>query len=399
LNFWQLTDGQKDDYIKTNELSADDVNNLMTYQKESAAKQYKEDNKFALNGGLLSDAEVKEQELAMVNRVFSIGYMLHRYKDMAKPWALFWMDYRISEEGASNGRAGKGLFAKAFYKILHHAWKDGRKEGMFDYEHVWEPIEKWVTDMVHIEDWAEHQPFPRLFGILTSSLISNPKGKAMITFDYQEYGKFLIDTNFSDRFTDGSSKGRKLYGVFADYYHEDIEYYKEVRTPQSELGRLMFNDWDITQWNKFYNFMMQCLKFYLSKSQSGVKIDPPFANIVKRNTLALMGENFKNWADNFFAGKMNEAIVRTEAYEDCRSAVNAKLLTPQGFLKKIQAWAEYCEYKYNPEHVSGFKKESEHAKYGSIKRMLKNPTNDGKYTQKEFIYIEAKEADLTDIPI
>lgn len=399
LNFWQLTDGQKSDYIKTNGLSEADVKNLLSYQKEAIAEQYKIDNKFSLSGGLLSEDEVKEQELAMVNRIFSIGYMLHRYKDMSKPWALFWMDYRISEEGASNGRAGKGLFAKAFYKMLNHAWKDGRKEGMFDYEHVWEPIEKWVTDMIHIEDWAEHQPFPRLFGILTSSLISNPKGKAMVTFDYQEYGKFLIDTNFSDRYTDGSSKGRKLYGVFADYYHEDIEHYKEVRTPQSELGRLMFNDWDITQWNKFYNFMAQCLKFYLSVSSTGVKIDPPFTNIIKRNTLALMGENFKQWADNYFAGKMNDTIPRTEAYEDCRTAVNAKLLTPQGFIKKVQAWAEHSDYKFNPEHVAGYKKESEHAKYGTIKRMIPSPADPKKYTQKEYIYIEGNKEDLSDIPI
>lgn len=399
MNFWQLTERQRNEYQLAHDLSDEQVKKLMSFQSKEKQDKYKEQYQFRLDGSLLTAEEIKEQKLALVNRIFSIGYMLHRYKDLAKPWALFLMDYRISEEGASNGRAGKGILAKAFYKMLWHTWKDGRKQDMFDYEHIWEPIEKWVTDLIHIEDWGEFQPFPRLYGPLTSSLIANPKGKTMITYKYEEYGKFLIDTNFSDRYMDGSSKGRKLHGVFSDYYHEDLEYYSEVRTPLTELGGRIFDDWNGEQWNLFYNFMAQCLKFYLSVAQSDVKIDPPFSNIQKRNSLALMGENFRQWADNYFAGKMNDLVGRTDAYEDCRNAINAKQFTPQGFWKKMQAWAEFNEYKFNPEHVSGWKKESEHAKYGTIKKMIPNPNQEGKYTQKEYIWIEAKVIDESDIPV
>lgn len=391
MNFWQLTEKQREEYTLLNNLTDEQVKKLMQFQNKEKQEQYKSKYQFRLDGSLLTAEEISEQKLALVNRIFSIGYLLHRYKDLAKPWAVFLMDYRISEEGASNGRAGKGIVAKALYKMLTHVWKDGRKQDLFDYEHIWEPIEKWVTDLIHIEDWSEFQQFPRLYGPLTSSLIANPKGKTMITYKFEEYGKFLIDTNFSDRFMDGSSKGRKLHGVFSDYYHEDTEFYHEVRTPLTELGCRVFDDWDAEQWNLFYNFMGQCLKFYLSVAQSDVKIDPPFSNIQKRNSLSLMGENFKQWADNYFAGKFNDLVGRTDAYEDCKTAINAKQFTPQGFWKKLQAWAEYNEYKFNPEHVSGWKKESAHAKYGSIKKMIPNPNQDGKYTQKEYIWIEAKE--------
>lgn len=394
MEFWQLSEKKREEYIIANGLTQEDIDNLMSFQSATKQEWYKNKNKFSLDGELLTDEERAEQHQAMANRIFSIGYLMHRYKDLAKPWAVFLMDYRISEEGASNGRAGKGLLAKALYKFLKHAWIDGRKTDVFDYEHVWEPIDRWVTDLIHIEDWDEFQNFTRLFGPLTSSMMNNPKGKAMITLKYEEYGKFLIDTNFADRYMDGSSKGRKLHGVFSDYYHEDTEHYREFRTPFTELGRRIFDDWDLEQWTMFYNFFAQCLKFYLSVANQDVKIDPPFSNIARRNSLALMGENFRHWADTYFMGKMNILVPRTDAYDDCKLATNSKILTPQGFFKKIQAWAEFNGYKFNPEHVAGWQKSSGTSKYGSIKKMVPNPSTPGKNTSKEFIYIEGNEQEL-----
>jgi hypothetical protein len=391
MNIWQMDVKKRAEYQEANALSDDDMKVLMAYQNEETQKRYKERFKFSLDGELLLEEEIKEQHQAMANRIYSIGYMLHRYKDLAKPWAVFLMDYRISEEGASNGRAGKGLLAKALYKFLEHVWIDGRKQDVLDYQHIWEPVKKWVHDMIHIEDWDAFQPFPRLFGPLTSSLYSNAKGKSIDTYKYEEYGKFWIDTNFADRWTDGSSKGRKLYGVFSDYYHEDLDYYNEVRTPLTELGRLIFDGWDYEQYNLFYNFFAQCLKFYLSVD---TKIDPPFSNIQKRNNLAVMGESFRDWANTYFEGKMNECVGRTEAFEDCKVAVNNKAMTSQSFLKKIQAWAEFNGYTYNPEHVEGWRKESERSKYGSIKKNVAS-TTPGKYTTKEYFYFEQKK-DETD---
>lgn len=394
MNIWDLDAKSREEYKIANLLSDDDMKILMAYQNEETQKRYKERFKFSLDGELLTEDEISEQHQAMANRIYTIGYTLHRYKDLARPWAVFLMDYRISEEGASNGRAGKGLLAKALYKMLKNAWIDGRKQDVFDYQHVWEPIEKWVHDMIHIEDWDAFQPFPRLFGPLTSSLYSNAKGKSIDTYKYEEYGKFWIDTNFADRWTDGSSKGRKLYGVFSDYYHEDLDYYNEVRTPFTELGRRILDDWDFEQYNLFYNFFAQCLKFYLSVND---KIEPPFANIQKRNNLAVMGESFRDWANTYFEGKMDEVTGRTEAFDDCKIAINSKSLTSQGFLKKIQAWAEFNNYGFNPEHVDGWRKDSERSKYGSIKKNIATNVV-GKYTTKEYFYFETKAKDNHDKP-
>jgi hypothetical protein len=399
MEFSLLSEKEQKEYVSANDLSADQVKHLMSFQNVAAQEAYKAKYQFAIDGELLSADEKAEQKLALVNRIFMIGYMLHLYKDLSKPWAAFLVDYRISDEGASNGRAGKGLMAKALYEMLSHTWVDGRKQDVLAYEHVWEPVKKNYTDMIHIEDWGEYQPFEALYGPLTSSLPVNPKGKEKVVYSFDEYGKFFIDTNFAIRNLDGSSKGRRLLGVFADYYHEDTEFYREFRTPKTEFGTRFFEGWDEAQWNLFYNFMAQCLQFYLSVSDSDVKIDPPQANINKRNYLSIMGENFKGWADNYFSGRLNELVPRTEAYDDCKSAINAKILSPQGFWKKLQAWSEFHGYKFNPEDVKGWKKESEYSQYGSIKLMVDNPTRPGNKTQKEYVYLRAKKEEVeTNIP-
>jgi hypothetical protein len=390
MEFSLLSEKEQKEYVAANELSAEEIKHLMSFQNVAAQDEYKKRNQFMIDGELLSAEEKAEQKLALVNRIFMIGYMLHLYKDLSKPWAAFLVDYRISDEGASNGRAGKGLMAKALYEMLTHTWVDGRKQDVLAYEHVWEPVKKNFTDMIHIEDWGEYQPFEALYGPLTSSLPVNPKGKEKVVYNFSEYGKFFIDTNFAIRNLDGSSKGRRLLGVFADYYHEDTEFYREFRTPKTEFGTRFFEGWDDVQWNLFYNFMAQCLQFYLSVSEGDVKIDPPQANINKRNYLSIMGENFRGWADNYFSGRLNDLVARTEAFDDCKSAINAKILSPQGFWKKLQAWAEFHGYKFNPEDVKGWKKESEYSKYGSIKLMVDNPARPGNKTQKEYVYIQAK---------
>lgn len=361
---------------------------LMNTEENQAA--YKKKYQFRLDGSLLTETEVAEQNLCFANRIFLIGYLLHKYKDPTKPWAGYVMDYRISEEGASNGRAGKGLLALAMKKMLPmYFWQDARDPKMLDDQFLFGGLKKG-NDLIHFEDWDEYLNFERLYNVLTSSVPVNTKGLQSVNYSYEDYGKILIDTNFGDRYMSGSAKGRKLWSVFGDYYHEDLEHYREVRTPQTELGHRMFDDWNEDQWNAFYNFMAQCLQFYLGMSDLGIKIDPPFANILKRNSLSVMGENFRQWADIYFADRMEVAIEKIPAHDDCMKVTNQPKLSPQAFFKKLAAWAEFSGNKLNPEHVQGWIKPAIGRKIGQIKRSVPSKETPGKYTTVEFLYVEPR---------
>ncbi len=379
LDFWTLDKKGQDDYVEKYNLADHERKTLLEYQNAPLAEAYRQHNRFRLDGALLLPEEIADQKLALVNKIFVIGYMLHRYKDSTKTWVPFCMDYRMSEEGASNGGAGKGLLAKALYRWLNEVTLDGRNEKIFDNPHIFENVDK-DTDLIHFEDWSEYQDFQKLFTPATSSLTVNPKNKRAITLKYEEYGKFWIDTNFGDRYTDQSSKRRKIYVVFSDYYHEDTEQYREVRTPRTELGRRIFDDWDSEEWNRFHNFLAQCLAFYLSTDS---KIQPPVENVNKRNLLSAMGDNFRSWADVYFAHeskRLNEYVQKIPAMEDFNREMRLKV-TSHAFIKKLNAWCKYNHYEYNPAELLD--------KRGRIVRTIDVVEKDGtrRQTTAEMIFI------------
>lgn len=394
FDYHELMPKERIEYAEKHNLTDEVLATLEHVSTLEAQEAYKKKYQFRLDGSLLTETEQAEQTLAFTNRVFLIGYLLHKYKDPTKPWAGYVMDYRISEEGASNGRAGKGLLALALKKMLPmHFWQDARDPKMLDDQFLFGGLKKG-NDLIHFEDWDEFLNFERLYNILTSSVQVNTKGYQAVTYKYDDYGKILIDTNFGDRYMSGSAKGRKLWSVFGDYYHEDLDHYREVRTPQTELGRRMFDDWDEAEWNRFYNFMVQCLQFYLSMASKAIKIDPPFSNILKRNSLSIMGESFRQWADTYFGdgttnSRMNEAVIRTDAQEDYMKFSNLTKHSSQAFFKKLQAWCEFSGNNLNPEHVQGWQKAGD-KKIGYIKRSVPKQSEPGKYTTIEYVYIEPR---------
>jgi hypothetical protein len=387
MEWVDLPEKAQNEYLKEHELPEDVLEVMKQMSTEDNRAAYKRKYQFRLDGTLLTPEERAEQVLCYVNKVFAVGYMLHRYKDPTKPWAVFVMDYRVSEEGASNGRAGKGILSMGLKKMLDFVRIDGRDPQLFNNQFLFGGVERG-NEMIHIEDWDEYLDFERLFNFITGSLYSNKKGMQAVDIENQDFGKFWIDTNYADRFMSGSAKGRKLHTVFADYYHEDLEFYREVRTPATELGRRMFDEWDESQWNLFYNFMCQCTSFFLGVADKGLKIDPPFGNIIRRNSLATMGENFRQWADTYFELRFNEAVARKDAFEDFMRSSNQQKISPQSFLKKLLAWVEFNNYRFNPEHVQGWTKAGDGKKYGYIKRSVPSIETPGKYTTIEYVYVE-----------
>jgi hypothetical protein len=390
--FHELEEKEQEEFMSDHNLTPEIRKIMLLMNTEENQAAYNEKYAMRLDGSLLTDEEQKEQMLTFVNRIFVIGYLLHRYKDKTKSWAVFVMDYLLSEDGVSNGRSGKGMLGTSMEHMLETFKVDARNQKLFDDNFIWGGVQKG-NDLIYMEDWDVTLNFERMYNPLSSSLFVNPKGLQPVTYSFPDYGKFLIDTNYSDRYMSGSAKGRKVWAVFSDYFHEDMDRYNEFRTPATVLGRRMFDDWDNAEWNKYYNFMGQCLKFYLTYAKTSVKINPPFGNITKRNNLGKMGENFKDWADSYFEDRMNVHVSRTAAYEHFMQKSNLKSTTSQTFLKKLVAWAEFYQYKFNPEHVDGWRKpRSKGTKYGSIKKSEKTPDNPSGYTSVEYVYFETTTA-------
>ena len=52
---------------------------------EEFKRKYIADHRFSIDGELLNEDEIQEQKEHLINKMFSIGYLLHQYKNKARP--------------------------------------------------------------------------------------------------------------------------------------------------------------------------------------------------------------------------------------------------------------------------------------------------------------------------
>lgn len=317
---------------------------------------YKIKNHFNIAGSLLTDDQIAEQKRHLINKIFTIGYLMHRYKDASRPWAVFAMDNRLNEDGKSYGGSGKSLIFKnalAENLLYKYHYISGRNPRVTDNDFLYDGLTEHHR-LILVDDANEFLKFDFFFSEITGSIKVNPKGGTPFTIPFNKAAKFCFTSNFTPRNLDSSTERRLLYFVNSDYYHEKGETtdYNETWTPKDDFGHRPFDDWDEPQWNQFYNTMAYCLKFYLSATE---KIGPAMGAVTKRNLFAMMGNNFHDWALAYFSEdgeNVNRLIVREHAMKDYKVSHPDKL-TPQGWLDKIQAFCKYYGYVFNPSEMRG----------------------------------------------
>jgi hypothetical protein len=152
--------------------------------------------------------------------------------------------------------------------------------------------------------------------------------------------------------------------VYSDYYHQLTETndYLETRSIRDDFGRDLFTDaYSDADWNADINFLMQCLRFYLSICHENIKILPPMDNIIQRKYRQDIGNNFEDWALTFFAedsDNLDKMLVRREVFENYRRFANVGNLTMQKFTHKLRAFCHLCKYieELNPQEMCNSQK-------------------------------------------
>ncbi len=341
--------------------------------------QYLKDHKYDIAGPNLAPEEIIEQKQHLINKMYSLGYLLHRYRDPSRPWAVFAMDGRLSEDGQSNGRSGKSIMYKAIRLFMKSVTLPGRKHDLTKDQFIYSGVTRH-TDFILVDDANQYLDFSFFFEATTGELTVNPKFGVKFELKSEEVPKFAFTSNHPVRDIDSSKLDRLLYTVFSDYYHKDNNgFYLENRSPKDDFGKNILNeDFTTAEWNDFYNFMIQCCNLYMQHE----KIEPPMNNIEKRNLISEMGSAFHEWADVYFSEEMNTLdtlVPKVEAFEDFKKATNAKW-TSQKFRKAIMAWSKYYGFELNPKEFQNSQ--------GRISRKWPEGAPDAKAT--ELIYIRTK---------
>ena len=326
----------------------------------------------------LTAIEREENEAHLINKIYALGYLLHRYKNPNRPWCVFAMDNKISDIGESHGGSGKSIAMKSIRYFMKSITLEGRNPKLTENTHIWGNVTPH-TDFVLVDDANQYLKFDFFFSALTGEMTPNPKFGQQYEIPFEDVPKFAITSNFAIRDNDPSTERRLLYMVFSDYYHHNKDgEYRESRSPYDDFKKNLFFDFTHDEWNMFYNTMAHCLKTYLNFG----KIDPPMENVSKRNLITVMTDPFKDWADVYFAkesGRLNTEVCRTSAIDDFLMASKMKNWSTQRFTKAIKAWCKFYNYTFNPEDVVN--------EQGRLLKKVDNIT-------KEHIYIRAAHIDF-----
>lgn len=324
----------------------------------------------------LTPEERHDQDLHLVNRIFALGYLLHRYKEDSKAWAVWVQEFKTIEDSVSDGGSGKSLCMKFPEFFMKTETLSGRDDRMTDNKHLLENITEH-TDYLRVDDCHEYMRFDYFYAMITGEWHINPKNTKSFTLSFQQGPKIAFTSNFAPRNADPSTDRRLLYSVFSDYYHYGpSDSHPEERSPKQEFGLNLFKDFSEEEWNLTLNLGAQFLQAFLSLDH---KVNPPMDNINARNLLAEMGGPFKDWADVYFdvnSGKLNAEIAREEVFNHCLEAVKNRKWTANKFKKSLAAWCKFQKYVLNPKEMCTDEKQKR------IIRKLDNKT-------VEMIYIKA----------
>lgn len=323
------------------------------------AQAYFDAHHYDICGPGLSPEEQIQQMQNLVNKIFAIGYMLHRYKSPSRAWAPYAMDERVGEDGDSNGRSGKSLMFKALSNILNVCQISGRNPKLTENSHLYERVSS-ETDVIFVDDCDKYLNIGFFYDSITGSIVINPKNIISYTLSFEDSGKFAFTTNFVPLEFNPSTSGRLIPVVFSDYYHQmgDNTDYVENRSVADDFHMNLFSD-DYTEadWNADLNFMLQCCRFYLSLGRDPVKILPPMDSIMQRKYKQDMGANFEEWAGVYFSvesGNLDRLIVREDAFNAYKMFSGQSKITMQRFTKALKGFVALCPYilMMNPEEMT-----------------------------------------------
>lgn len=327
-------------------------------QDWEAARAYHAAHRFSINGQGLTAGEQAEQMQNLASKLFAIGYMLHGYKSRSRAWAPFAMDNKVGEADECNGRSGKSILFFVLGQYLKRVVVSGRGgKKANENPHRYEQVTRF-TDFVYIDDLDRSTPLETFYDMITEGMTINPKNNPLFTLSFEESPKFAFSTNYVPRKFNASTHGRLLPLVFSDYYHERTEDndYRESRSVRDDFGMDLYGaDYSPEDWNADFNFLLDCVAFYLRAVSQGEKITPPMHAITRRRLLAEIEGDFQTWADVFFSaesGNLNRRVLKKRVFDDFLTHTGGvyKHITQHGFTKKLRAYTALMDHlqEYDP---------------------------------------------------
>lgn len=184
-----------------------------------------------------------------------IGYLLHRYKNPAEAKAVIFYDEKMNDSGQAEGGTGKTLITQALKNcrnVVLFNGKEIKENSWFRNQRI-----EVTTDLMAYDDVKKDFNFATLFPVITTAIEVEKKRKQAFEISFEESPKVIISSNHYVKGPGGSSDRRRRCEF------ELANYYSEKFSPEDDFGNLFFSQWDQSEWDKFYYFMMSCVQVFL----------------------------------------------------------------------------------------------------------------------------------------
>jgi hypothetical protein len=245
-----------------------------------------------------------------------IGYMLNRYKDPSRPFAIVVAEE--VEDDKEGGGTGKGIFTKAIAFLRVLITYDGRSDKgdkNFKFQRV-----SPGTHILCIEDCKRDFDFESYYSPITEGITVEKKGQDEFFIPFEDSPKLLFTTNYVMPNSGNHARRRQKVLAFSNYF--SLKY-----TPEMEFGHLLFTDWNKDEWNLFYNFMFYCAGIYLADGITDIDNSDSINRKQLIVELKTNGAQFLEWFDEYTTNKVEGKDEEKE--RACSTATAIKILYNQ----------------------------------------------------------------------
>jgi|GEM_PF-3391811 len=307
-----------------------------------------------------------------------LGYLLHPFKDPSNPRVVILNDefFDMDKEREPQGGTGKGMVIQMLSKFKNTVIIDGKTFAFtksFMYQRVGPD-----TEIVAFEDVKKGFDFEKLFSVITDGWTIEKKGMTEFTLPFEKSAKILITSNYPIRGSSSSHMRRR-------YELELAPYFNHLHTIKKEFNRLFFNDWDAAEWNRFDNFMIQCLQDYIADGLP----EQAFVNLAASKLIEETNLDFINWIEGVTLPaekvKKDDFLKKfTDLFPDYASGKYQ--VTQTRFTQWLRKWCEFknirldSQHSFNGSMVYGFdtsaKNDAIIGRFSGVDLKTENPTTE-----------------------
>lgn len=257
-----------------------------------------------------------------------IGYLLHKYKDPAKPYCVILAEENDNEN--KGGGTGKGIFLSAISKLANMERVDG-KNFKLDKNFAFQRV-GLDTKIIAIEDTRKNVDFEGFYSIITEGITVEKKNKDELFIPYKDSPKIVFTTNYTIHNSGAHARRRQKTFEFAPFFGAE-------KTPVHHFGHNLFDDWDPVEWNLFYNFLFSCCSGYL---EAGILEKESTIKVKRKHIRLKYGEEFLEWWDEYEKEEATEWKWVAELYDGFISTngIDRKYFSQKRFIQAVHDAAE-----------------------------------------------------------